>query len=579
VTDTVGPYERNASAFSAAYEQLAFEEVHADHLPFLPEGPGLVLDVGAGSGRDAAWFAARGFEVIAVEPAEAMRNGAAARHPSPRIRWMDDRLPALASVCRLGLAFDLIWMSGVWMHVAPEERHRAMRTLAMLLRPGGRMVLTLRHGPLPEDRPMWPADALEVERLGGAFGLALRAATAPRDDLARRPRVRWQSVILDLPDDGGGALPLLRGVILRQEKAATYKLALLRAIARIADAAPNVAREREGGDEVELPLGLVALYWLRMFKPLLERGLPQMPAREGSAPAFAGAAFRALAHLDAEELRLGASFADATAAALRRALGDAARTIVAMPARHLTHPDDTPLFRAAYESVPQRTAEFALTLPVLLRYGTIAVPLPLWQALRRFAAWIEPMLVAEWARLSLGYARRAGRDIRLEEVLEALRWSEPERDAKPVRELALRRLVAGAPVHCVWTGQALTRETLDIDHCLPWSACVCNDLWNLLPSSRRVNQKSKRGRLVAAPVLAAARPAILDWWRDAYLAEPRLAVRFAEEARASLPLAGPDPPSPDNVFAALEFRRLRLAQQTHLPEWQGPQERARQRLR
>ena len=579
MTDTVGPYNRAAAAFVAAYESLSFEQVHADVVTLLPVRPGVVLDVGAGSGRDAAWFAERGWDVIAVEPADAMRAAASARHPSPRIRWIDDRLPALASVCRLGLGFDLIWLSGVWMHVAPEDRRRAMRTLAMLLKPGGRMVLTLRQGPLPEERPMWPADAREVERLGLAVGLVLRGATAPRDDLARRPDVRWQSVILDLPDDGGGALSLLRGVILRQEKAATYKLALLRAIARIADATPNVAREQEGGDEVELPLGLVALYWLRMFKPLLERGLPQMPAREGSAPAFAGAAFRALAHLDAEELRLGASFAEATAAALRRALGDAARTIVEMPARHLTHPDDTPLFRAEYDAAPQRTAELALTLPVLWRYGTIAVPVPVWQALRRFGIWIEPMLVAEWARLSLGYARRAGRDIRLEEVLEALRWSEPERDAKPVRELALRRLFAGAPVHCVWTGEALTRETLDIDHCLPWSASACDDLWNLLPTSRRVNQKSKRGRLVSAPVLAAARPAILAWWRDAYLAEPRLAVRFAEEARASLPLAAPEAPSPDDVFAALEFRRLRLAQQTHLPEWQGPQERARQRLR
>ena len=570
MTDTVSPYERNASGFVAAYESLAFEAVHAGHLAFLPERPDLVLDVGAGSGRDAAWFAARGAEVVAVEPAAALRTAAAARHPSPRIRWIDDRLPGLASVRRLGLAFDLLWLSGVWMHVAPEARQQAMRSLAMLLKPGGRMVLTLRHGPLPEDRPMWPADPREVERLGLAFGLSPRAVTAPRDDLARRPGVRWQAVILDLPDDGGGALPLLRGIILRQEKAATYKLALLRAIARMAEATPNVAREREGGEEIELPLGLVALHWLRMFKPLLERGLPQMPVRAGAAPAFVGEAFRALSALEAEELHLGATFTDATAAALRRALADAARTIVAMPARHLTHPDDTPVFRAEYDTVPHRAAEFALTLPVLWRYGTIAVPLSLWQALRRFGTWIEPMLVAEWARLSLGYARRAGYDIRLEDVLEALRWSEPERDAKPVRALALGRLAAGEPVRCVWTGEALTRETLDIDHCLPWSAWACNDLWNLLPTSRRVNQRGKRGRLVAAPVLAAARPAILDWWQSAYLAERNLAVRFVEEARASLPLACPDPPSADDVFAAVEFRRLRLAQQIRLPEWDGP---------
>ena len=151
-----------------------------------------MLDVGAGSGRDAAWFAARGWEVVAVEPAAAMRQEAARRHASPLIRWVDDRLPALAALHRLGLGFDLVWLSGVWMHIPPEDRPRAMRKLATLLKPGGRLVLTLRHGPAPEGRPMWPVDANEVERLGLDHGLALRVATerveAPLSRLAGPPR-------------------------------------------------------------------------------------------------------------------------------------------------------------------------------------------------------------------------------------------------------------------------------------------------------------------------------------------------------------------------------------------------------
>ena len=145
---------------------------------------------------------------------------------------------------------------------------------------------------------MWPVDANEVERLGLEMGLALRVATQRADDLGSRPDVQWQTIILDLPDDGAGALPLLRGVILRQEKAATYKLALLRCIARIADSSPNVAREADA--HVELPLGLIALYWIRMFKPLVERGLPQRP---GENMGFVTDAFRALQPLAAYDLR------------------------------------------------------------------------------------------------------------------------------------------------------------------------------------------------------------------------------------------------------------------------------------
>lgn len=50
----------------------------------------IALDVGAGSGRDAAWLASLGYEVVAAEPAAGMRIEAQRRHPDPRIRWLDD---------------------------------------------------------------------------------------------------------------------------------------------------------------------------------------------------------------------------------------------------------------------------------------------------------------------------------------------------------------------------------------------------------------------------------------------------------------------------------------------------------
>jgi SAM-dependent methyltransferase len=560
--DTVTPYHRGFREFTEAYEAFGFEEIHAAALPFLPKPPGLVLDVGAGSGRDAAWFAASGFEVVAAEPAAALRQEARRLHPAAAIRWLDDRLPALAAVHRLGLAFDLVWASAVWMHIPPEARPRAMRKLATLLKPGGRMVLTLRHGPAPEDRPMWPVDAAEVERLGLDHGLALRVATERVEDRQGRGEVRWQTVILDLPDDGAGALPLLRGVILRQEKSATYKLALLRCLARIADAAPNVAREAAEG--VDLPLGLVALFWLRMFRPLVARGLPQTPdGRMG----FATEAFHALAPVAPFDLRPGRVFHGAEAAALRRALGETARLIRDMPATHLTYADGvTPVFPAEYGRMPAASPVLAVDGELLWTYGRIRVPLHVWQALRRMAAWIEPMLLAEWVRQTRSYARDA---VPADMVLEALRWSEPERDTGFVRDLARGRLRAGGRVACVWTGEALRETALDIDHCLPWSAWACNDLWNLLPSSREAN-RAKGGLIVAPGLLEAARPRILAWWEETYLdAAPALRRRFAEEARGSLPVAPDREPSPEELFAALDFRRLRLRQETQVPEWRG----------
>jgi SAM-dependent methyltransferase len=165
-----------------------------------------------------------------------MRRESQQRHPRAPIRWLNDRLPGLEAVHRLGLLFDLVWISAVWMHVTPAERQRAFRKLVTQLKSGGRLVLTLRHGPAPGDRPMHQTSTAEIERLGLEFGLITLRVREQPDQLGRSD-VRWTLVCLQLPDDSTGALPLLRSVVLSDSKSSTYKLALLRVIARVADSA------------------------------------------------------------------------------------------------------------------------------------------------------------------------------------------------------------------------------------------------------------------------------------------------------------------------------------------------------
>lgn len=154
--DTTGPYDRGLREFAARFESVAFDDVHRSALPYLPASPAYVLDVGTGSGRDAAAFAERGWTVVAVEPAEGMRELARGLHPQADILWEDDSLPGLSRVHRLGLTYDVVWLSAVWMHVAPAERPLAFRKLSTLLRPGGRMFISLREGPPAPDRLMYP---------------------------------------------------------------------------------------------------------------------------------------------------------------------------------------------------------------------------------------------------------------------------------------------------------------------------------------------------------------------------------------------------------------------------------------
>ena len=568
--DAVDWYTANAADVAASYERLPFETVHDWLLDHIPERPGLVLDVGAGSGRDAAALADRGFEVVAVEPSTGMVGEAKGRHPDARIRWVCDRLPGLDATFRLGLSFDFILLSAVWMHVPLTERPRAFRKLITLLKPGGFLAITLREGPADPRRVMHPVSAAEIERLARSHGAFVERTVKSADQLGRS-EVHWSQLIVRLPDDGTGALPLLRHIVLNDAKSSTYKLALLRAIARIADGAAGMAHCSDD-DHVSVPLGLVALYWLRLFKPLIDADLPQTPSNRGAQGlGFVGDGFRALNDLSHLDLRIGARFVGDTAVALHQALREASDTITRMPAFYMTYPAGGQIMKARRSSRVPRQATIVLDEPYLLAFGELRIPLNIWRALVRFDAWIEPALIAEWLRLMKVYGERQGRQLQDHVLAHAMAWSEPTREVVVARQRALDLLGGERKVFCVWSGRKLTAAVLDIDHCLPWAAWPCGDLWNLLPAHRNVNQHEKRNRLPSAERLRSAQAPMEEWWRNAYVAAPAspLVDRFFAEARASLPSLSTvsECPSFDDVFAAVALKRLALKQDQGVPEW------------
>ena len=188
-------YDSRASELAPRYEAIDPARLHAWLADLLP-GPGSrALDVGAGTGRDAAWLAGQGLHVIAVEPSRGMREQASRHHPPDTVRWIDDCLPDLNELHRLGLRAELILLSAVWMHLAPAHRPRAFERLAGLLAPGGLLAITLRSGPAPADSGMHPVSAPEVAQLAAAQGAAIvRRRDTP--DAQGRPDVSWIAVAI-----------------------------------------------------------------------------------------------------------------------------------------------------------------------------------------------------------------------------------------------------------------------------------------------------------------------------------------------------------------------------------------------
>lgn len=558
---TISIYHHRAAEFFSQYQSLTFEQVHGDWLPLLGEKAGLALDVGAGSGRDALALAERGWDVLAVEPAAGLRalGEAATAHAS--VQWLDDVLPDLAKIRALSYRFDLILVSAVWMHIAPSARERAFRILAELLAPSGLLVITLRHGPGDAERQFHEVSKAELEafaRQRALVPVALQTFTAA--DQLKRADVWWETALYRLPDDGTGALPTLRHIIVNDDKSSTYKLGLLRTLLRIADSAPGLVLRRTD-DWVELPLGAVGLFWLMLYHPLvLQHNLRQAPGAKGYG--FAKDAFYELARLSPLDLRPGLSLSDEFAPVVLRAIRDAAANILKNPARFTTWPgSNRQVFDGELSGLRILAGPVRLDRDTLARFGVFRVPASLWDTLSRYACWVEPAIVNEWTSLMGSWEARYSS----ESYHQALAWSEGRRDTSLVRRLVEQQLAQGS-VDCVWTAQRLSSSAYDIDHCFPWSRWSNNDLWNLLPASQRANT-AKSEKLPSDVLLKSSRPRVIHWWEQALLGDD-LQARFFAEAEAALPLVG-EARSLDSVFEGMLQQRLRLKTNLQLAEWMG----------
>jgi len=99
-----------------------------------------------------------------------------------------------------------------------------------------------------------------------------------------------------------------------------------------------------------------------------------------------------------------------------------------------------------------------------------------------------------------------------------------ERDTSEIRSI----LEDG--MECVWSGKTLTPKTCDIDHVLPFSVWFNNDLWNLLPSDKKVNNQ-KSDKIPTPKLIEKRADMIIKYWT---LYEDKWHSRFNNELDVSL---------------------------------------------
>lgn len=510
---TVAYYEASGEKLALRYEAVPSPVARFYRVAF-PEGA-RVLDVGAGSGRDLAALLAAGYEAFGVEPSSTLRQAACEAHPELGGRIEDGSLPNLGTPH--GGQFDGILCSAVLMHLAEADLFDAAFALRGLLKKGGRLLLSLPHHRAdvhannrdPAGRLFSPYTAEFVQLLFERLGFQ-KIGRWDTEDALGRPGTGWFTLLLELGSgDGLRAVDQIEGILNRDRKVATYKLALFRALAEMATQEARVATWR-GDGRVSVPLVSIAERWLLYYWPIFASDcfIPQSQAEGVGAdqPLAFRSALVALMLLFKGQGEHG-GLSSWQVAASRGNLPEEVRT---------AHKEALAAIAAAIRVGPVTHSGGSLETGTVFEYEkatrSVLMSAEIWRELTLLGHWIADAVVVRWAALTARFGER--QRISSGDVLPLLlARPSPQRMTGLARGVFLKQGVD----QCTWTNRPLSISSFDVDHVIPFALWGSNDLWNLVPADRRVNIQ-KSDRLPSAELMVARRGDILRSWetlRDA----------------------------------------------------------------
>lgn len=542
---TLAFYTEHAAEIAQRYESVVSPVERYFSLAFTPGAR--VLDVGCGSGRDAARLLASGYDVYGIEPVEALRHVAGAAHPELAGRIGEGCLPRTGDA--FGGGFDGILCSAVLMHVPDTDLLDAALAIRRLLKPGGRLLLSipasrgdLLHGDRDANGRLFsPYSADEISLLLERLGFVL-ISRWESDDVLGRAGTSWSTLLLERRS-GGQQRPIdqIESILNRDRKEATYKLALIRALAEIATQEARSA-VWSGVGIVGVPIQRIAERWLLYYWPVLAHpdNIPQSKAEAaGGKPLKFRSALSALMEPFAQQ----GAHAGLTAWHLARTsdqLDTTSRSRLQAALRSIAE---------TIRSGPVAFSGSGLGAGPVFGYDKatklVLMPVELWREFSLLGHWIADAVVVRWAALTQQIARR--QDLNAGDVLPLL-LARPE--ATRSVQLARTAYLEAGVSSCTWSRRPL-KGTLAVDHAIPFALWGNNDLWNLVPADRKVNL-SKSDKLPASELLEESKPRIVASWD---VLRVRLPEAFGRQAQA---LTG-EPLPKTGAWADKLFSRFREA--------------------
>lgn len=200
---TIRHYDAAAHGLADRYESASVSELHHILLQHLSEHARL-LEIGCGSGRDAAFLLHQGFDVTAMDASAGMLAEAGRRHPELRGRLRHAAFPLRSEDALLDQRFDAIVSVAAVMHISNTDLAVCATQWQGMLSPHGVVIVSSSTGREDVQGQREDNGRLFVERspdeLESIFQSSgfQRAALYENVDGAGRP-FRWYSLVLICP--------------------------------------------------------------------------------------------------------------------------------------------------------------------------------------------------------------------------------------------------------------------------------------------------------------------------------------------------------------------------------------------
>jgi SAM-dependent methyltransferase len=234
-----------------------------------------ILDIGCGVGKELNFLLSKGYDAIGIDPCEKLIEIGAEFYPKIKGRVFVDNIPELRSIKQ---DFDGIICSSVLMHIPSIQLFDVVLSIKEHLKPNGNFLFSIPNNyPIFDLKESRDASGrlyngvtknqliLLCERIGFRV-----IETWDDESVIDNTVVVWQTVLLKFnAGNDTRSLDSIEGIINNDQKVATYKLALFRALAELATTNPKAAKWSHSG-VVLLPLDLVIDKWIDYYWKIFE---------------------------------------------------------------------------------------------------------------------------------------------------------------------------------------------------------------------------------------------------------------------------------------------------------------------